>query len=112
MKKTSLNLNENTTCLLCYVLGWISGLIIILIEKKNTTVKFHAMQSIIFSCSTTLISILLGTVFMFLLPLLPIFNIAVCILWIVLMVKAYKGEMFKLPIIGDFAEEWSQKVNL
>ena len=70
------------------------------------------MQSIIFSCLVTLISILFSTIFIFLFPLLPLINIVVFILWVVLLVKAYKGEMFKLPIVGDFAEEWSQKVNL
>jgi len=112
MKKTSLNLDENITCLLCYVLGWISGLIIILIEKSNKTVKFHAMQSIIFSCCVTLLSVILSNVLVFAIGLLPVINIAAIIIWIILMVKAYSGEKMKLPVIGNYAEDWSKKIQL
>ena len=47
MEKTSTGLDENVAGLLCYVLGWVSGLVFILIEQENNFVRFHAMQSII-----------------------------------------------------------------
>jgi uncharacterized membrane protein len=37
------------------------------------------------------------------------FWIAAIVLWIILMVKAYQGERFKLPIAGDLAEKYSAK---
>jgi uncharacterized membrane protein len=40
-----------------------------------------------------------------LIVLVPILNIVGLICWVILMVKAYKGEMFKLPVIGDIAEK-------
>ena len=46
MDKTSIGLTENIAGLLCYVLGWISGLIFLLIEQENKFVRFHAIQSI------------------------------------------------------------------
>ena len=53
MDKTSTGLAENVAGLLCYVLGWISGLIFILIEPENKFVRFHAIQSIfVFSILT------------------------------------------------------------
>lgn len=103
-EKTSLNLDENVEALLCYVLGWVSGLIFLLLEKKSKFVKFHAMQSLIIFLAITVISVLvgwlpvLGVIFSTLIGLLAF------ILWILLMVKAYQGEKYKLPIVGDIAE--------
>ncbi len=59
-EKTSLNLDENVEALLCYVLGWVSGLIFLLLEKKSKFVKFHAMQSLIIFLAITVISVLVG----------------------------------------------------
>ena len=47
MAKTSTGLDENTAGLLCYVLGWVSGIAFILLERENNFVKFHAVQSTI-----------------------------------------------------------------
>jgi len=105
MEKTSTGLEANVAGLLCYVLGWISGLVFILIEKENKFVRFHAMQSIIVFGALTLASIvlrwipLLGWVISVLLSVLGL------VLWIVLMVKAYQGEKYKLPWAGDLAEK-------
>ena len=55
MEKTSTGLQENVAGLLCYVLGWVTGLIFILIEKENKFVRFHAMQSIVTFGSITVI---------------------------------------------------------
>ncbi len=105
MEKTSTGLEANVAGLLCYVLGWISGLVFILIEKENKFVRFHAMQSIIVFGALTLASIvlrwipLLGWVISLLLSVLGL------VLWIVLMVKAYQGEKYKLPWAGDLAEK-------
>jgi len=102
--KTSTGLNQNVAGLLCYLAGWITGLIFFLIEKENRFVRFHAMQSIITFGSLTVLSIIFG--FMPLLwILMPILGILQLILWVILMVKAYQGELFKLPMIGDIAEK-------
>ena len=47
MEKTSMGLDENVAGLLCYVLWWVSGLAIFLLETENKFVRFHAMQSIV-----------------------------------------------------------------
>jgi uncharacterized membrane protein len=111
MEKTSTGLEANVAGLLCYVLGWISGLIFILIEKENKFVRFHAMQSIVTFGALTVISIVLS-----ILAAIPyigfifsimgwIVGVLTFVLWIVLMVKAYQGTHYKLPWAGEFAEK-------
>jgi len=112
MEKTSTGLAENVAGLLCYVLGWISGIVFILIEPENKFVRFHAMQSIVTFGGITIISIALSI--LGLIPFLGVvFDIAnwiigvlAFVLWIVLMVKAYQGTRYKLPRAGNLAEKW------
>jgi uncharacterized membrane protein len=106
MAKTSTGLDENVAGLLCYVLGWISGLVFFLIEKKNKFVRFHALQSIIVFGVLTVASIVfdwipfIGWVIGWIIWVLAI------VLWILLMIKAYQGEKFKLPWSGNLAEKY------
>ncbi len=104
MVKTSTGLNENVAGLLCYVLLWISGLIFILLERENKFVRFHALQSIIVFGILMVASVLIGWI-----PFIGwlfggLISILTLVLWVVLMVKAYQGEMYKLPWAGDLAE--------
>ncbi|HHV75987.1 MAG TPA: DUF4870 domain-containing protein [Syntrophothermus lipocalidus] len=113
---TDTGLPRNLAALLSYVLGWLTGLVFYFIEK-DSFVRFHAMQSILVFGGITgiyvIVSILfpLGLwriwgivhVFTSLLSLLSV------ILWVLLMVKAYQGERYKLPYIGDLAEQYAEK---
>ena len=106
MEKTSTGLPENVAGLLCYVLGWVSGIILILLERENNYVRFHAIQSIIVFGVISVANALLDWI-----PVIGlIFSIALGILtfvlWIVLMVKAVSGERYKILWAGDFAEKW------
>jgi len=110
---TSTGLEPNLAGLLSYALGWITGLIMILLEKNNGFVRFHAMQSILtFGAATVLLIILsilsrlhyVGVLFDVMYWILIVVSV---VLWIVLMVKAYQGERYKLPIAGDLAEKHS-----
>lgn len=115
--KTSTGIAANIAGLLCYVLGWISGLIFFLIEKENKFVRFHALQSMIAFGALFILNIAIGMFIRifaeigvgFLYPLFTLINVLLAltalILWILLMIKAYQGEKFKLPIIGDIAEK-------
>ena len=111
MDKTSTGLTENVAGLLCYVLGWVSGVVFLLIEQENKFVRFHAIQSIVTFGSITVVSIALSIIG--LIPYLGVvFDIAnwilrllAFVLWIVLMVKAIQGTKYKLPWAGDFAEK-------
>jgi len=115
--KTSSGIQANMAALLSYLAGWITGLIFFLVEKDNKFVRFHAMQSIVvfgaFSALGIAISVFASLAIAiqayFLLPLIGLIStllwLAVLILWIILMVKAYQGEKIKLPIAGDIAEK-------
>ena len=106
MEKTSTGLDENVAGLLCYVLGWVTGIVFILIEQENKFVRFHAIQSIIVFGALSIASGVLtwipfiGAVFAWLIGVLSF------ILWIVLMIKAYQGTRYKLPWSGNLAEKW------
>ncbi len=107
MEKTSTGLAENVAGLLCYVLGWISGVVFILIEPENKFVRFHAFQSIIVFGLITLIGIVFNPI-----PFIGGFIIWITsaigfILWISLMVMASQGKKYKLPRAGDLAEKWA-----
>jgi uncharacterized membrane protein len=103
--KTSTGMNQNVAGMLCYLVGWITGLIFFLIEKDNKFVRFHAMQSIITFGGLTMLFMILGFIPFLGWLLFPILGIVQLVLWILLMVKAYQGEQFKLPVIGDLAEK-------
>lgn len=104
-KKTSTGLDENVAGLLCYLAGFITGIVFLVLEKKSRVVRFHAMQSIIVFGGLFVLNFVLGfiPILGWLLGLL-IAPLAL-VLWIVLMVKAYQNQMFKLPYIGDIAEK-------
>jgi uncharacterized membrane protein len=104
MAKTSTNLEENIASLLCYVLLWVTGLIFYLIEKENKTVKFHAMQSLLTFLPLSILAAIINFV-PYLWILGWVIGILIFILWIILIIKAYQGEKFKVPIVGDIAEK-------
>ena len=105
MAKSSTGLDENVAGLLCYVLGWLTGLVFLLIEKESEFVKFHAMQSLVVFLGITVLSIALGFIPYIGWVISSMIGLIGLILWIVLMIKAYQGERWKVPIAGDFAEK-------
>ncbi|TKD71097.1 DUF4870 domain-containing protein [Pseudalkalibacillus hwajinpoensis] len=104
-------MEENIAGLLTYTLGFITGILFLLIEKENKFVRFHAMQSIVVFGSLFVVSLVLsvipviGTIASSL--LLPPLSM---IVWIVLMVKAYQGHLYKLPFVGEFSEKQLEKI--
>ena len=107
MAKTSTGLEENIAGLLCYVLGWISGLVFFLIEKENKFVRFHAMQSIIVFGTLCVAGIILGWIPFIGWLIKWLISVLALVLWIVLMVKAYQGQKYKLPWAGNLAEKYA-----
>lgn len=112
---TSTGLDPKLAGLLCYVLGLLTGLIFYLIEKTNRTVRFHAAQSIVFSIAWVVVWVVLAVVGLVLsqisYALGNLFGIVsllvwlgLFIVWVVLLIKGYSGERWKLPVIGDIAE--------
>jgi uncharacterized membrane protein len=100
------SLDPNIAAGLSYVAGWVTGLIFFLIEKQNRLVRFHAMQSILFSAVWIVLGIVIGMI-PFLGFLGVLFNLGMFVVWIVLLVNAFQGKYFKLPVIGDYAERYA-----
>jgi uncharacterized membrane protein len=110
-------LDENVAGLLCYVLGWITGLIFFLIDKRPF-VRFHAIQSIGMSIALFAVYLVIGVLFTMLhfmsmgflaLAIYPLLGLLVFALWIFMMYKAYQHEKFMLPIIGPIAANMAGK---
>ena len=95
---------ENVASGLSYVLTWITGLIFFLVDKRPE-VRFHAMQSIAYGVLWTLIAVVRPYMPGPIGALLGIILFAFFIGWIVLMIQGFQGRHFKLPVIGDFAEQ-------
>lgn len=115
--KTALDISENIEGLLCYVLGFATGTVFLVLEKENKFVRFHAMQSV----ATFLPLFVISFVIPIVVGMIPFIGWAISgvvstlitllglILWLLLMYKAFKGERFKLPVVGDFAEKQISK---
>ena len=108
--KSSTGMQPNVAGLLCYLVGFVTGIVFIIIEKENKFVRFHAMQSIIVFGGLFVLQIILGFIPIIGWAIGLLLGIASLILWILLMVKAYNGEMYKLPVVGDMAEQKSQQL--
>lgn len=112
---TSTGLDPKLAGLLCYILGPITGIIFFLIEKSHAVVRFHAAQSIVFGVAWIVLWVVF-TVFSIVLyridwTLGNVFNLVTLlvwlglfIVWIVLLIRGYSGQKWKLPILGDMAE--------
>jgi len=103
-ERSSTGLDENVAGLLCYLLGFITGIIFLVVEKKSSFVRFHAKQSTITFLGLFVVKIILGMIPIINLLVLPILILSL-ILWFLLMIKALRGERYLLPIVGKMAEE-------
>ena len=109
-------MSENIAGLLCYVLGWITGLIFYFVDKRPF-VRFHAAQSIVVFGGLHIIYFIVAVFFGMSLftgglggfslvwALYGLVDLAAFILWIVLMIKAYQGARFRVPIAADIADK-------
>jgi uncharacterized membrane protein len=97
-------LSENVASGLSYVFGWLTGLIFYLIDKRPE-VRFHAMQSIVFAVVAMLVGWIRLFTSGFIAGLLWLVSVVFFFTWIFLMIQAFQGKHFKLPVIGDFAEQ-------
>ena len=109
MEKSSTGMDENVAGLLCYVLGWISGLVFILIEQESKFVRYHAMQSIYIFGTITVVALVLGWIPVIGTVVATIVWLIGLALWIFLMIRAYQGKQPKVLWAGDLAEKWVQK---
>ena len=108
-------LQQNIAGLLCYALGWLTGLVFLFIDKRPF-VRFHAMQSILLFGGIHVLHLVLTWVLFpalrlwsLLFAISGLISLASLVLWIMLMVKAYQNQWYKLPFVGDIALQKSQQ---
>jgi uncharacterized membrane protein len=124
--KTSLGLDENVAAMLCYLtmlccgLGIIVSLVFFLTEKTSRFVRFHALQGLLFGGLWIVLGIAfgildallnvahMGILTLGLIGIRAIIGIVLIVLLIIAAVKAYQYQMYKLPLLGDLAENMSK----
>jgi uncharacterized membrane protein len=108
---TSLGIRARTAGLLCYLFGWVTGLIFFLLERENRFVRFHAMQSILFFGILNALEWVFSYL-PFFGPIGGVIGLVMFIGWFVMMVKAHRGEYYKLPLFGDLAERLISQIGV
>jgi uncharacterized membrane protein len=119
--ESSTGMSANVAGLLCYVAGWITGIVFVVLEKKSKFVKFHAWQSIMVFGVLTVVQIILSILnaiaistfsfglWQFAHVLSVIFGVIIAGLWIALVILAAQGKMWKVPGAGNWAEKQANK---
>ncbi len=115
-----MGLSPNAAAGLSYIFGWISATIFLNTGKNNRLVRFHAMQSLLFSLASglcvTLFSLIVSsansntTSNSSLVGCLGIIYIAIFVFWVIAMVSGFRGTWFKLWVIGKMAESHANKI--
>lgn len=99
-EQSSTGLEENVAGFFCYLLGFVTGIVFLVVEKKSSFVKFHAKQSTITFLGLFVIILVMGWI-----PVLgTLVWIFTLILWLILMIEALQGKRYSLPIVGKMAE--------
>ncbi|HEU4698406.1 MAG TPA: hypothetical protein VFS40_04460 [Gemmatimonadales bacterium] len=115
--RTSTGLAPNVAGLLAYLLGPITGVLFLVLEKENRFVRFHAAQSIAVSVALIVVNVAFG-VFASVLAVVPVLGWLVAllaglglaavgfVLWLVLMVRALGGREWEVPVVGAYARRY------
>ena len=103
-ERTVTGVTRGVEGLLCYVGGWISGIVFLVLEQKDRTIRFHAAQSIVVFGSLNIVFAMIRQI-----PLVgwffgTVIGVTAFVLWVVLMNKAMQEDVLKLPVAGDLAE--------
>lgn len=112
---TSTGVDPRLSALLCYLAWWVSGIVFLVIEQQHREVRFHAAQSMVVFGGLSLLIFLLsaGSIGMlFISPaafelarrIVYLVWFAAVLLWVVVMMKTFKGESWRMPFAGDLAE--------
>jgi len=102
VEQSSSGLDANVAGALCYVFGFFSGILFLATEKRSRFVRFHAVQSTLAFAGLFVIQVLLGNLGP-LKALNPVVWMVAIGLWALMIYKAYVGEAFRLPVVGETA---------
>jgi uncharacterized membrane protein len=105
-EKTSTGFDANVAAALAYLVGFVTGIIFLLVERENKFVRVHAMQSTLLFIGIILVDVVLNMIpFLGFLVVMIIVIPLSAVLWLLLMYKAYQGEEYKLPLVGQMAAD-------
>jgi uncharacterized membrane protein len=109
-EESSLHMNVNLACALCYLLGCVSGILFFVLETQSKKIRFHALQSILIFTLLAFLSVL--SAFLAIVTDFVPFQLATSAVWILqfvvwlfMILRSYQGKTIKIPGIGDFAQE-------
>jgi len=103
---TASGLDANVAAALAYSVGWVTGLALLFFEEENKFVRFHALQSVIVFGGLSLAwMIALSVPFLGWIVAFLVIPPVSAVLWLILMFKAYQGVRYKVPGVGDMAEQ-------
>lgn len=113
---SSTGLADNVAGALAYVLGPISAIFFLVVEKQSRFVRFHAMQSLLVGVALIILNFALNVLnailvripligWLFALGLVMVVGLASLVLWLALMYAAYRGQEWELPVIGREARK-------
>jgi uncharacterized membrane protein len=128
--KTALGLDANVGALLCYLgnlvcaLGLIYSIVVIVTDKTNKLTKFHAFQSVLLTVAGIIIGIPLYIILLIgffaidtqigapiisglMMLVLMVFGLAMFVLTVLAAIKGFQGQIYKIPIIGNLADKYS-----
>jgi uncharacterized membrane protein len=107
---TQMGMPAHVAGLLCYVLGWVSALIFLLIEPRNKFVRFHALQALILSAGINVVAIVVSVMPIIRGTIPPLLGLLWFVCLIVGVVNAVQGRWFKFPVVGDYAARTVQQI--
>ena len=113
-EKSATGLDANIAGMLAYFV--VPAFIFLLMKETSRFVRFHSMQAIAFGVAVILIHIVMTVLFsvpflgLLIIPVWMIVNLAIVVVWIICLVKAFQGEEFKLPVLGDIAMKQMDRI--
>jgi len=124
--KTTIGLESNVAAALCYLanflccIGLVLAIVLLVTEKENRFVKFHAVQSLFLVGTQIAVGLVVGILGLIVSMVLDMVHLSLVgwllvlclrlllflifiVIWIIAGMKAYGGQWYKLPLIGNFA---------
>jgi len=114
VSSTSRGLDTRLETMLCYLGWWVTGLVFLFIERRDQAVRFHAAQSLVVFGTLSAVFFLWGgasAIVFFWIPLSfqlvqtigNLLWLGTVLLWLFLLLKAWRGETWRVPVAGDLA---------
>jgi uncharacterized membrane protein len=108
-------LDERLAGVLCYSMGWLTGGLFLILERRNATVRFHAAQSLVLFGAATLVVVAFGAAtalalvwssraFQLMRVSGDLLWASVAVLWLVLLLRAGRGEVWRVPLVAALAD--------